>query len=192
MQTTGRRERASIKPGLLIAIAALIAGAAIYQWKFAPPERALRLSLVRFEVTSDHDAERTPPTLEALAATIALANEGDETELIPKLRLVASSQADLSEPRSWSTIIHRDSVLRDLKIRPGESITHTFIMPWTEREETLYFADGSKVHLGLSIALETPEGEPITITEAFGHVVPRNGRIEHSEHRLLSVEFPGE
>ncbi len=189
MRMTARRERASIKTGALLALAALVAGAAIYQWKLAPPERALRLSLARFEVTRDHDAERTPPTLEALAATIALANEGDATEFLPKLRLVASSEADLSEPRSWSTIIHRDSMLRDLRIPPGESIRHTFVMPWTEREETLYFADGSKVYLGFSITMQTPEGESITITEPFGHVVPRKGRIEHSEHRLLTLEL---
>jgi len=192
MRSKARRHRASIKLGPLLVIGALVGGAALYIGKFAPPDRDLRLELVRFEVTRDYDAERTPPTLEALAATVALTNEGDETELVPKLRLVASSKDDLSEARSWSTIVHRDSVLRDVKIPPGESITHTFVMPWTEREETLYFADDSKVHLGLSITIEDLDGDPVTITEPFGYVVQRDGRITDSGHRPLSVVLPSQ
>lgn len=42
-------------------------------------------------------------------------------------------------------------MLLDVKIPPGKSITHTFIIPWTGREETLYFPEDSQIHLGFAI-----------------------------------------
>ena len=188
MQTRATRNRASVKLGPLLVLAAL--GVAIYYWKFAPIERQLSAEITRFEVTSEHDETRTPPVLESLAATVSFANGGDETETISRARFLVSSEEDLSTPRSWSTKIHRDSMLRDVKIPPGKSITHTFIIPWTEREETLYFPDGSKIHLGFSISCKTLDGEPITLTERFGHLVQRQGRIANSDYQLLALEFP--
>ena len=147
MRTNASRNRASIKLGPLIALAAVTAGVAIYYWNFTPIEHQLSAKITRFEVTSEHDEARTPPVLESLAATVTFTNGGDEIETISRARFVVSSKEDLSTPRSWSTTIHRDSMLRDIKIPPGESITHTFIIPWTGREETLYFPDGSQIHL---------------------------------------------
>ena len=168
----------------------MAAGVAIYYWKFAPIERQLSARVVGFEVTSETDEARTPPVRESLAATVRFANGGEKTETISKARLLVSSKEDLSEPRSWSTTIHRDSRLLDLKIPPGESITHTFIIPWTGREETLYFPDGSQVHLGFSISSKTLGGEHITLTERFGYVVQKGGLIENSDHQPLVLEFP--
>jgi hypothetical protein len=81
-------------------------------------------------------------------------------------------------------------VLLDVKIPAGKSITHTFIIPWTGREETLYFPDGSKIHLGFSIISKTLEGKPITLTERFGYVVQRDGLIANSDHQPLILEVP--
>jgi hypothetical protein len=83
-------------------------------------------------------------------------------------------------------------MLRDIRIPPGKSITHTFIIPWTGREETLYYPDGSQVHLGFSVSARTLDGEPITLTERFGQVVQREGRIANSDHQLLVLEIPRE
>jgi len=190
MRTHANRNQASIKLGPLIALAAVAVGVAIYYWKFAPIERQLSATIVGFEVTSEPDEARTPPLREALAATVTFANGGGATETISKARFLVSSQEDLSAPRSWSPTIHRDSMLRDLKIPPGKSITHTFIIPWTGREEARYFANGAKIYLGFSISSETPDGQPITLTERFGHVIQRDGRIANSEHELLVLEFP--
>jgi hypothetical protein len=192
MRTGANRNQASIKLGPLMVLAAVALGVAIYFWKFAPIERQLSAQIVAFEVTSEHDETRTPPIRESLTTTVRFANGGDETETISKARLLVSSKEDLSEPRSWSTTIHRDSRLLDLKIPPGKSITHTFIIPWTGREETLYFPDGSQVHLGFSISSKTLDGEPITLTEQFGYVVQRDGLIANSDHQLLVLEFPRE
>jgi len=190
MRMNAGRNRAAIKLGPLIALATVAVGVAIYYWKFAPGERQLSAMITRFEVTSEHDEARTPPVLESLAATVTFANEGDETETISKARFLVSSEEDLSTPRSWSTNIHRDSMLRDIKVPPGKSITHTFVIPWTEREETLYFPDDSKIHLGFSISCKTLDGEPITLTERFGHVIQRQGRIANSDYQLLALELP--
>jgi hypothetical protein len=190
MRTNADRNRASIKLGPLIALAVVGVGVAIYYWKNPPIERQLSAELTRFEVTSEHDEARTPPVLESLAATVTFANGGDETETISKARFLVSSEEDLSTPRSWSTSVHRDSMLRDLEIPPGKSITHTFVMPWTGREETLYFPDGSKIHLGFSIDCKTLDGEPITITERFGHLVQEQGRIANSDYQPLAIELP--
>ena len=81
-------------------------------------------------------------------------------------------------------------MLRNLKLPPGETITHTFIIPWTGREETRYFSDGSQVHLGFSISANDPGGKIITLTERFGHVIPQGRRIASSDHQLLVLEFP--
>jgi hypothetical protein len=83
-------------------------------------------------------------------------------------------------------------MLLDVRIPPGKSITHTFIIPWTGREETLYFPDGSQIHLGFSIRSKTLDGETITLTERFGYVVQRGGFIADSDHQLLTLEFPRE
>ncbi len=83
-------------------------------------------------------------------------------------------------------------MLRDMKIPPGKSITHTFIIPWTGREETLYFSDGSQIHLGFSIRSETLDGETTTLTERFGYVVQKDGLIANSDHQLLVLELPRE
>jgi hypothetical protein len=192
MRTNASRNRASIKLGPLIALAAVTAGVAIYYWKFTPIEHQLSAKITRFEVTSEHDEARTPPVLESLAATVTFANGGDEIDTISTARFVVSSKEDLSDPRSWSTTVHRDSMLRDMKIPPGKAITHTFIIPWTGREETLYFPDDSQIHLGFSISSKTLDGESITLTERFGHLVQRQGRIANSDHQLLVLEFPRE
>ncbi len=192
MRANANCNQASIKLGPLFALAAVAMAVAIYYWKFAPIERQLSARIVGFEVTREPDEARTPPVRESLAATVQFANGGEEAETISKARLLVSSKEDLSEPRSWSTIIHRDSRLLDLKISPGKSITHTFVIPWTGREETLYFPDGSQIHLGFSISSKTLDGEPITLTERFGHVVQRDGLIANSDHQLLVLEFPRE
>jgi hypothetical protein len=189
MRTHASRNQASIKLGPLIALAAVAVAVTIYYWKFAPIERQLSATIVGFEVTSEPDEARTPPLREALAATVTLANGGGATETISKARFLVSSQEDLSAPRSWSSTIHRDSMLRDLKIPPGKSTTHTFIIPWTGREEARYFPSGAKIYLGLSISSKTPNGQPMTRTERFGHVIQRDGRIANSDHELLVLEF---
>jgi hypothetical protein len=190
MRANANRNQAFIKLGPLIALVAVAVVVAIYYWKFAPAERELSARIVGFEVTREPDEARTPPVRESLAATVRFANGGEEAETISKARLLVSSKEDLSEPRSWSTTIHRDSRLLDLKIPPGKSITHTFVIPWTGREETLYFPDGSHIHLGFSISSKTLDGEPVTLTERFGHVVQRDGLIANSDHQLLVLEFP--
>jgi hypothetical protein len=190
MRTNASRNHAFIKLGPLIALATVAVGVAIYYWKFTPIERQMSVKITQFEVTSEHDEARTPPILESLATTVTFANGGDETETISKARFLISRKEDLSAPRSWSANIHRDSMLRDMKILPGKSITHTFIIPWTGREEALYFADGAQIHLGFSISSKTLEGEPITLTGRFGHVVQREGRISSSDHQLLVLELP--
>ena len=167
-------------------------GVGVYFWKFAPVERQLSARIVAFEVTSEDDPARNPPVRESLAATVAFANDGDEPETIAKARFLVSSKEDLSMPRSWSPTIHRDAMLRDLKLLPGESVTHTFVIPWTGREETRYFPDGSPIHLGFSVSAAGPDGEPITLIERFGQVVQRRGRIADSNHELLVLEFPNE
>ena len=190
MRTRATRNRASVKLGPLIVLAAL--GVAIYYWKFAPIERQLNAEIVQFEVTREPDETRTPPIRESLAATVTFSNGGEEAESFSRARFLVSIKEDLSIPRSWSTTTHRDSMLLDVKIPPGESVTHTFIIPWTGREETLYFPDGSKVHLGLSISSKTPDGKTITVTERFGHVVQRDGLIANSDHQPLILEVPRE
>ena len=192
MRTSADHSRAAIKLGPLIALAAVALGVAIYFWKFAPVERQLSAEIVAFEVTSERDETRNPPVRESLVATVRFSNGGGESETISKARFVVSKREDLSEPRSWSPTLHRDAMLRDLKLPPGEAITHTFVIPWTGREETLYFPDGSQVHLGFSISSKTLDGEPITLTERFGYVVQRDGLIANSDHQLLVLEFPQE
>ncbi len=192
MRTNASRDQASVKLGPLIALAAVCVGMAIYYWIFTPSERQLSARIVQFEVTSESDEARTPPIWESLAATITFANGGEQTETISRARFLVSSEEDLSVPRSWSTTTHRDSMLLDVRIPPGKSITHTFIIPWTGREETFYFPEGSQIHLGFSISSETLDGETVTIAERFGYVVQRNGLIENSEHQLLILEFPRE
>ena len=190
MRTSVNRNQASIKLGPLIALAALAVGVAIYYWKFAPSERQLSAEIVGFEVTSEIDEARNPSIRESLAATVTFSNGGDETETIEKARFLVSSKEDLSASRSWSPTIHRDSMLRDLKLPPGSSITQTFIIPWTGRQEARYFPDGSQVHLGFSVSAQKPDSETITLTERFGHVILQGGRIASSDHRLLILEFP--
>jgi hypothetical protein len=188
------RNQAFIKLEPLIALAAVAValGSAIYSCKGAPPEHPLSAKIIRFEVTSEPDDARTPPIRESLAATVEFVNGGGETKTITRARFLVSGTEDLSDPRSWSTVKHRNSRLLDLKIPPGESITHTFIIPWTGREETRYFPDGARVHLGLEVSSNALGGEPVTLTERFGHLVQRNGRIVNSDHRLLVLEFPRE
>jgi hypothetical protein len=188
MRISANRNQASVKLGPLIVLA--VVGVGIYYWKFAPIERQLIAEIVRFEVTSEPDEARTPPIRESLAATVTFANGGEEAESISRARFLVSIEEDLSVPRSWSTITHRDSMLLDVKIPAGKSITHTFIIPWTGREETLYFPDGSKIHLGFSIISKTLEGKPITLTERFGYVVQRDGLIANSDHQPLILEVP--
>jgi hypothetical protein len=190
MRTSANRSQASIKLGPLIALAIVALGVAIYFWKFVPVERQLSAEIVAFEVTSEPDEARNPPVQDSLVATIRFTNGGDETETISKARFLVSNKEDLSAPRSWSPTLHRDSMLRDLKLSPGETITHTFIIPWTGREEARYFADGSQVHLGFSVSAQDPGGEIITLTERFGHVIPQDRRIASSDHQLLVLEFP--
>ncbi len=190
MRTSANRSQASIKLGPLIALAAVALGVAIYFWKFAPAERQLSAEIVGFEVTSERDEARNPPVRESLVATVKFSNGGDEAETISKARFLVSSKEDLSAPRSWSPTLHRDSMLRDLKLSPGETTTHTFIIPWTGREEARYFPDGAKVHLGFAISSKNLGGEPITLTERFGYVVPQDLHIASSEHQLLVLEFP--
>jgi len=190
MRTSAIRSQASIKLGPLIALAAVALGVAIYFWKFAPVERQLSAEIVAFEVTSERDEAKRPPVHESLVATVRFSNGGDEVETISKARFVVSSREDLSEPRSWSPTLHRDSMLRDLKLSPGQAITHTFIIPWTGREEARYFPDGDKVYLGLSVSCKKQGGEPITLTKRFGHVVPQGLGIASSDHQLLVLEFP--
>ena len=190
MRTSANRSQASIKLGPLIALAAVALGVAIYFWKFVPVERQLSAEIVAFEVTSERDEARNPPVRESLVARVRFANGGDESETISKARFLVSSNEDLSAPRSWSPTLHRDSMLRDLKLSPGETITHTFIIPWTGREEARYFSDGSQVHLGFSISANDPGGEIITLTQRFGHVIPQDRRIASSDHQLLVLEFP--
>ena len=192
MRTNASRNQASIQLGPLIALVVVAAGVAIYYWKFAPVEQRLSATITRFEVTRERDEARTPPVLESLAVTVMFANEGGETETISRARFLISSKEDLSDPRSWSANIHRDSMLRDLKLPPDKSITHTFIIPWTGREEARHFPDGSQIHLGFSISSETLSDEPIALTERFGHLVQREGRIANSDHQLLVFEFPSE
>ncbi len=192
MRINASRDQASVKLGLLIALAAAGVAVASYYWKFTPIERRLSAKIVQFEVTSKSDEARTPPIWESLAATITFENGGEKTERISRARFLVSSEEDMSVPRSWSTSAHRDSMLLDVKIPPGKSITHTFIIPWTGREETLYFPDGSQIHLGFSIRSETLDGETITLTERFGYVIQRGGFIADSDHQLLTLEFPRE
>jgi hypothetical protein len=190
MQTRATRNRASVKLGPLLVLAAL--GVAIYYWKFTPIERQLNAEIVRFEVTREPDEARTPPIRESLAATVTFANRGEEAESFSRARFLVSIKEDLSIPRSWSIITHRDSVLLDVKIPARKSITHTFIIPWTGREEILYFPDDSKIHLGISISSKTLDGKPITVTERFGHVIQRDGLIANSDHQQLILEVPRE
>ncbi len=192
MRTSASRNQASIKRTPLIALAAMALAAAIGYWKFTPIERQLSARIIQFEVTSEPDEARTPPTRESLAATVTFANGGEKAETISKARFLVSREKDLSAPRSWSQTFQRDSMLRDLNIPPGESITHTFIIPWTGRRETRYFSDGSQIYLGFSISSITADGEPITLTKRFGYVVQKDGRIVTSDHQLLVLEFPRE
>ncbi len=192
MRTSESRNQAFIKLAPMIALAAVALAVAIYYWKFTPIERRLSAEIIQFEVTSEPDEARTPPIRESLAATVRFANGGEKAEAISKARFLVSSKEDLSAPRSWSPTIHRDSMLRDLTIPPGKSITHTFIIPWTGRRENLYFPDGSQINLGFSISSITADGEPLTLTKRFGYVVQRDGRIANSDHQLLVLEFPRE
>ncbi len=190
MRTSANHSQAAIKLGPLIALAAVALGVAIYFWKFVPVEHRLSAEIVAFEVTSERDETRNPPVRESLVATVRFSNGGGEVESISKARFVVSKQEDLSEPRSWSPTLHRDAMLRDVKLSPGEAITHTFIIPWTGREEARYFPDGAKVYLGLSISSKKPGGEPVTLTQRFGHVIPEGLGIASSDHQLLVLEFP--
>jgi hypothetical protein len=190
MGTRDDRNQASIHLGPLIALVVVALAVAIYFWKFAPVERQLSAEITDFEVRSEADPTKVFPVLDSLAATVTFANRGDAVERISKARFLVSNREDLSEPRSWSPTLHRDSMLRDLKLAPGESITHTFIIPWTGREEARYFPDGAPVHLGFSVVSLTPGGEPATLTKRFGQVIPQRGRIADSNHELLVLEFP--
>jgi len=189
---SANRNLASVKFAPLLALVAAAIGIAFYQWKCAPIERRLSAKIVGFEVTRDPGGTRTPPIRESLAVTVTFANGGAETESISMARFLVSSKEDLSIPRSWSTTSHRDSMLLDVKIPPGDSITHTFIIPWTGREEARYFPDGSKIHLGFSISANTPDGQIVTRTDRFGYVVQRDGLIAESDHQLLAIAFPTE
>jgi hypothetical protein len=189
---SANRNLATVKFGPLLALVAAAIGIALYQWKSAPIERQLSAKIVGFEVTRDSDEARNPPIRESLAATVTFANGGAETESISRVRFLVSSKEDLSIPRSWSTTSHRDSMLLDVKIPPGDSMTHTFIIPWTGREEARYFPDGSKIQLGFSISANTPDGETVTRTHRFGYVVQRDGLIAESDHQLLVIAFPTE
>lgn len=192
MRIDTSRKQTSFKLGLLIALAAVAVGVAIHYWKFTPIERQLSAEIVHFEVRRESGEASNPPIRESLAATVTFANGGDKTESISKARFLVSSKEDLSIPRSWSTTTHRDSMLLDVKIPPGKSITHTFIIPWTGREETLYFPEDSQIHLGFAISAKTLDGESITLTERFGYVVQRDGLIANSDHQPLVLEFSGE
>jgi hypothetical protein len=189
VRANASRNQASIKLGPLLALAVVAAGVAIYYWKFAPIEQQLSVEITRFEVTRERDEARIPPVLESLALTVTFANGGGETETISKARFLISSEEDLSDPRSWSAKIHRDSMLRDLEIPPDQSITRTFIIPWTRREEIRHFPDDAEIHLGFSVSSETLGDQPIALTERFGHLVQREGRIVNSDHQLLVLEF---
>jgi hypothetical protein len=193
MQANASRDQASVKLGPLIALAVMgVVGAAILYWNLTPIERHLSAKIIQFEVTSESDEARTPPIWESLATTIRFANGGEETETISRARFLVSSEEDLSVPRSWSTTTHRDSMLLDVKIPSGKSITHTFVIPWTGRQETFYFSEGSQIHLGFSISSKTLDGETVTLTERFGYVVQKDGLIANSDHQLLVLEFPRE
>ena len=183
------RHRAHIKLGPIITLVVIALGVMTYFWKFSPAEHQLSASLIRFEVTTEPDEARTPPYRESLAATISFANKGKAPETISKARFLVSRQEDLSTQRSWSPTAHRDAMLRDLQIPPGESITHTLIIPWTGREETLYFPDDSKIHLGLSVSAKAESGETVTLTEHFGHVIQKNGVITGSDSQPLVLDF---
>jgi len=192
VRANASRNQASIQRTPLIALAAVALAAAIGYWKFTPIERQLSAQIIQFEVTSEPDEARTPPIRESLVATVTFANGGEKAETISKARFLVSSEEDLSVPRSWSTTTHRDSMLLDVEVPAGGSITRTFIIPWTGREETLYFPEGSQIHLGFSSSSKTSDGETVTLTERFGYVVQRNGLIANSDHQLLTLEFPGE
>lgn len=187
---SANRNLASVKFAPLLALVAAAIGIAFYQWKSVPIERQLSAEIIGFEVTRDPDEARTPPIRESLAATVTFANQGAETESISRVRFLVSIKEDLSIPRSWSTTSHRDSMLLDVKIPPGESMTHTFIIPWTGRQETRYFPDDSQIHLGFSISANTPDGETVTRTARFGYVVQRDGLLADSDHQLLVIAFP--
>jgi len=190
MGTHAARNEASVRLGLLIALLAVALGIAIYHWKFAAEERQFRAAIVGFEVTSEPDPARNPPVRESVEATVQFSNGGSAEETISKARVVVSSQEDFSGARSWSPTLHRDAMLLDLKLAPGESITEKFVIPWTGRQETRYFPDDAKIYLGLSISYPTPDGQSITQTERFGYVIQRKGRIESSDHQPLVLEIP--
>jgi hypothetical protein len=192
MRIGANRNQASIKFGPLIVLVALALGVAFYFWKDAPVERQLSAEIVAFEVKTERNENRNPPLRESLVATVRFANGGKRAETILKARFLVSSKADLSSPRSWSPTLHRDSMVRELKLSPGETLTHTFVIPWTGREEARYFADGTQVHLGFSISAKERDGEPVTLTRRFGHVIPLESRIESSDHQLVVLEFPKE
>ena len=192
MRIGANRNQASIKFGPLIVLVALALGVAFYFWKDAPAERQLSVEIVAFEVKTERNENRNPPLRESLVATVRFANGGKRPETISKARFLVSSEEDLSSPRSWSPTLHRDAMLRDLKLSPGETLTHIFVIPWTGREEARYFPDGEQVHLGFSVSVKEPNGEPVTLARRFGHVIPGESRIENSDHQLLVLEFPKE
>jgi len=176
---------------VLVALLAVALGVVIYHWKFAPVKRRqFSASIVGFEVTSEPDPARNPPVRESLEAKVQFSNGGSEAETISKARVLVSDHEDLSGARSWSPTLHRDAMVLDLKLAPGESTTETFVLPWTGRQETRYFPDDAKIYLGLSITYPAPDGQSITRTEQFGHVIQRKGRIESSDHQSLVVEIP--
>jgi hypothetical protein len=190
MQTHEIRNGASIKPGPLIALAAVALGVALYYWKFTPIDRQLSAEILSFEVIREPDDARTPPFREALAATVSVINGGEESETILKARFLVSQNEDLSDPRSWSPTIHRDAMLLNLKIPGGQSNTHTFVIPWTGREEARFFPSGVPIYLGFSIQAKSSDSGPITLIDRFGHVIQERGRISHSDHDLVTLEFP--
>jgi hypothetical protein len=190
MRTHATRNEASVKLGPLIALVVVALGVAVYYWKFIPVKRELSAAIVGFEIKSEPDPTRTPPVRESIQATVQFSNGGTATETISRARLLVSSQEDLSAARSWSPTLHRDAMVLDLKLAPGESIAETLVIPWTGRQETRYFPDDSKIYLGVEVSSPTPEGESITRTERFGHLIQHAGRIASSDHQPLLIEFP--
>jgi hypothetical protein len=193
MRRTEHHNRAAIKFGPLIALVVVALAVALYFTRSeSRVEHRLSADIVGFEVRRESAPARIPPILESLATTVAFANAGSEDATISKARFFVSIEEDLSVPRSWSTTLHRDAMLVDAKIAPGGSLTHTFVIPWTGREETRYFPDGARIHLGFSISAKFGNGEILTRTERFGHFVQQGGLIASSDDQALLLNLPEE
>lgn len=187
-----KRCRAGVWLGALVSIGIAALGAWLLVSCDGAIERELSVSIANFEVLREADAARRLPPSESLAATLTFENRGSEPETIVKARLLVSADEDLGEPRSWSQTLHRDAMLRDLELEPGATFSHTFVIPWTGREETLYFPDGEPVHLGVSVTAKREGGAPETRTLRFGYVVQRRGWIAQSEFEPVAIEFASE